>query len=89
MKKVLFGLALCSLIVGNSQAADRLSKPSEETLAKMGLSGMVVVSDAEGTAIRGKGFKNPAGNFVGYKPGGGFKNPAGNFKGYKPGAGPK
>ena len=35
--------------------------------------------------IRGEGFKNPAGNFYGYKPGGGFKNPAGKFKGYKPG----
>jgi hypothetical protein len=44
-----------------------------------------MLTKSQASRIRGEGYKNPAGNFYGYKPGGGFKNPAGKFKGYKPG----
>jgi hypothetical protein len=67
MKKVLFALAVCSLIMGNVQSAERIGKPSKDVLAKMGLSGMTIVSDEMGTAIRGKGFKSPALKFPGNK----------------------
>lgn len=51
MKNVLIALALVALCSGTLFAAD----VSDQTLAKMGLSGMQSVSDAQGLQIRGMG----------------------------------
>jgi hypothetical protein len=54
MKFVLPILAVVALFAGQAMAAD--GNVSNDQLAKMGLSNMQVMSDAQGTAIRGMGY---------------------------------
>ena len=54
MKYVLMALAAVAIFAAPSLAAD--GNVSNEMLAKMGLSGISVMSDDQGTAVRGMGF---------------------------------
>jgi hypothetical protein len=54
MKYVLLTLAVVALFAGQALATD--GNVSQNMLSKMGLSGMKVMSDTQGTAIRGMGF---------------------------------
>jgi hypothetical protein len=54
MKYVLPILAVVALFAGQAMAAD--GNVSSNMLAKMGLSNMQVMSDSQGTAVRGQGY---------------------------------
>jgi hypothetical protein len=60
MKYVLPILAIVALFAGQAVAAD--GNVSSDILAKMGLSNMQVMSDAQGTSVRGMGFSAVAGS---------------------------
>ncbi len=56
MSKVFLSTMVAALVcvaVGNAKAANGISA---DTLSAMGLSGMTIMSDSEGLAVRGKGF---------------------------------
>ncbi|MBN2579611.1 MAG: hypothetical protein JXB10_11525 [Pirellulales bacterium] len=55
MKYLLALLAVVALFAGQAVAAD--GNVSNDMLAKMGLSNMQTISDAQGTAVRGMGFQ--------------------------------
>ena len=54
MKYVLVTLAVVALFAGQALASD--GNLSQDMLSKMGLSSMNVMSDTQGTAVRGMGF---------------------------------
>jgi len=55
-KWTVFGLAVAMFaMVGQARAEH--SRPSQETLNQMGLGGMVVMSDADASSVRGQGFQ--------------------------------
>jgi hypothetical protein len=51
------GLAITTVAMLCQQAMANDGRPSRDTLADMGLSGMVVMSDDDAMAVRGMGFK--------------------------------
>jgi hypothetical protein len=55
MKYLLMTLAVVMIFAAPALAADR-GNLSQDNLAKMGLSGMTVMSDVQGTSVRGMGF---------------------------------
>ncbi len=55
MKYLLMTLAVVMMFAGPALAADH-GNLSQSQLAKLGLSGMAVMSDTQGTAVRGMGF---------------------------------
>ncbi len=55
MKYLLMTLAVVMIFAGPALAADQ-GNLSQAQLAKLGLSGMAIMSDAQGTAVRGMGF---------------------------------
>lgn len=61
MKYLLMTLAVVMIFAVPTLAADQ-GNLTQNNLAKMGLSGMTVMSDAQGTAIRGMGFSKAWGN---------------------------
>jgi hypothetical protein len=50
-----FGLAIALVAALNTAASD--DRPSQQTLAAMGLGGLTVMSDDDGLAIRGHGYR--------------------------------
>ena len=56
MKKLVLALAVSLAGIASANAATPAGNVSNDTLAKLGLSGMQRVSDAQGMKIRGKGF---------------------------------
>ena len=56
MKKLVLALAFSLAGIASANAAAPNGNVSNDTLAKLGLSGMQRVSDAQGMNIRGKGF---------------------------------
>ena len=71
----LTGLAVALLAVCPALASAVDGVPSQATLSAMGLSGMEIMSDEEGMAVRGQGFTF-AGGLSWAQIGGGFPNAA-------------
>jgi len=75
MKYLLMTLAVVMIFALPALAADQ-GNLSQASLAKMGLSGMTVMSDAQGTAVRGMGY------VVAYGSSWTFTSTAGGVDGY-------
>jgi hypothetical protein len=55
-KGILFAIAITLIAAAGPSARAQENRPSRQTLAAMGLSGMVVMSDEDAMSVRGQGF---------------------------------